>query len=59
MSGINARGDIAGMFGDKTGGANHGYIRDLNGHFTTFALPDGSDLLVSGITSRGDVVGNV
>lgn len=33
VSGINAHGDIAGMFGDQTAG-NRGYVRDLSGRIT-------------------------
>jgi hypothetical protein len=58
VSGINARGDIAGMFKDLASFGNHGYVRDLRGHITTFDVPNGGDLLVNGINARGDVVGN-
>ena len=56
-SGINARGDISGMFKDPVAVANHGYARDKRGNIATFDFPNGSNLQVTGPNDRREIAG--
>ena len=56
VRGINARGDIVGIYEDATGG--HSFLRH-NGVFTDVAFPGPYFTAVKSINARGDMAGNL
>jgi hypothetical protein len=54
---INAKGQIAGSWVDSTG-HYHGFIRDVDDHFTIVDFPSATETGIVGIDSKGEVAGN-
>lgn len=54
--GVNARGQIVGLFRDASG-ASHGFLRNPDDTYMTLDAPDAIFTNASGINARGDIVG--
>ena len=55
--GINDDGLVVGSYAIDLDGADHGFIRDVNGNFTAIDFPDALETSLSGINKHGDLVG--
>ena len=59
MTAINARGEVAGYFGDTTqANKTRGFVRDINGDVTVFDVPNAWSTVPASINDRGDVAGS-
>ena len=59
VSGIDADGDVAGLYVDATDFGSHGFIRSADGTYVSFDFPGAApgSTSVSGMDANGDIVG--
>jgi hypothetical protein len=59
VTAINARGDVAGFFGDTTqADKSRGFVLDMSGDFIVFDPPNASSTVPLSINDRGEVAGS-
>ena len=58
VRGINAAGDMVGVYRDVANGPNRGFLRSADGAFSTLGYPGATVNRALGINARGDVVGD-